>query len=83
MIKIIIEKTMTIIMKVDEEGKTQIMGNLINEDGIIEIIDRLNPDQVVIDLNGEMLELNQEATHFAYHKILDDKKKVEARKFGI
>ena len=82
MIKIIIENTMTVVLIVDEEGKTQIMGNLINEEGIIEIIDRLNPDQILINLNGKMLELNQEATHFAYHKILDNKKNIKERKYG-
>lgn len=32
---------MTIVMRVDEDVKTTIMGNLINEEGIIEIIKRL------------------------------------------
>ena len=68
MFKIIIENTMTIVLKDDK-----VMGNLLNQEGIKELVSSLPLDEIIINLNGQMMTLNREQMNYAYDRILAEK----------
>ena len=77
MYKIMIEYNITIVYNEDnkeEFNANGVAGILVNDEDIIDTISKIDISRYYINLNGTIMELNKEATIYAYNKILSEKK---------
>ena len=77
MYKIMIEHNITIVYNEDnkeEFNPNGLAGIIVNDSDVIDVISKMNISRYFINLNGTIMELNKEATIYAYKKILGEKK---------
>ena len=81
MYNIVIENTLTLLLKDDGKdiSNSSVMGTLLNQEGIKELISQLPIKNKYINLNGAIMKLNDEQVEVAYNRILHEM----AREYSI
>ena len=82
MYKIMIEHNITIVYNEDnkeEFNPNGLAGIIVNDSDVIDVISKMNISRYFINLNGTIMELNKEATIYAYNKILGEKKEEQQK----
>ena len=80
MYKIMIERNITIVYNEDNKevfNAEGVAGILVNDENIIDVVSKMDINRYYINLNGTIMELNKEATIYAYNKILSMKNEKE------